>query len=117
MRGKIARELRKECVFNPNDFRDYQEIEVETKKQIYQFGSDKDGKTEINLVWRVVPAFITECTSGGRKIYKYLKRKWNNLDHEATFNKLPSIADLENIAKEIMSDEELKTEMKKLRGK
>lgn len=115
MRGSVARALRKECNFDPHMDRDYQEIELEVRRQIYQFGTDENGKTDLQLVWRKVPAYLVECTSGSRKIYQYMKKKWTNIYHEATFNKLPSIADLENIANEVMKDDELKEQMKSLR--
>lgn len=115
MRGSVARALRKECNFVPSADRDYQEIEFTVRRQIYQFGDDGTGKTEMQLVWREVPAILIECTSGARKIYKYLKRKWTNLDYEASFNKLPSVADLENIANQVMADEELVNSMKDLK--
>lgn len=115
MRGSVARALRKECNFVPSETRDYQEIEFTVRRQIYQFGDDGTGKTEMQLVWREVPAILIECTSGARKIYKYLKRKWTNLDYEASFNKLPSVADLENIANQVMADEELVNSMKDLK--
>ena len=107
MRGKIARALRKECDFVPSSERSYQEIEFVVRRQIYQFGPDENGTSSMRLVWRDVPAFLVECTSGSRKIYQYLKRKWTNLEYEASFNKLPSVADLENIANQVMEDEEL----------
>jgi hypothetical protein len=112
MRGSVARELRKECGYHPKDTRNYQEIEFVVKRQIYQL----DGE-EVKLVWREVPAFLIECTSGSRKIYKYLKRKWTNLDYEASFNKLPSVADLENIATQVIEDEELTKAMRDSKNK
>ena len=111
MRGSVARALRKEVGFEPDDDRSYQEIEFVVKRQIYQFGSDENGLTDLKLVWRDVPAFLIECTSGSRKMYKYLKRKWTNLEYEASFSQLPSLADLENVANTITDDKDLTKEM------
>jgi len=116
MNGKIARALRKECNYTPSDTRNYQEIEFVVKKQIYQLDGDK-----VKLVWRDVPAFLIECTSGARKVYQYMKKKWNNPEYEVSLNKLPSLADLENIENIVTKDEDLTKEMidskKKTTGK
>jgi len=117
MNGKTARALRKECGFHPNDKRDYQEIEFTVRRKIWQFGVDAEGKTTTNLAWSDVPAYLKECTSGARKIYKYMKRKWTNINYEASFNKLPSAADLENIANTVIDDEELIENMKNMKNK
>ena len=117
MRGSVARALRKSVGFEPDDKRDYQEIEFTVKRQIYSFLPEGDGKTTVGLVWRDVPAYLIECTSGARKIYKYLKRKWVNPSYEVQFSKLPSLADLENVANTIKEDGEFKEELKNLRPK
>ena len=103
MRGSVARELRKACKFVPKEKRTYQDIEFTVRRQIYQFGLGG----VVDLVWRDVPAYLIECTSGSRKVYKYFKRKWNNPDFVAEFSTLPSAEDLDELAKTVMDDEEL----------
>lgn len=103
MRGSVARELRRACQFVPKEERTYQDIEFIVRRQIYQFGLEG----EVTLAWRDVPAYLIECTSGSRKLYQYMKRKWNNPELEVQFSKLPSIEELEELKKQVLDDEEL----------
>lgn len=108
MRGSIARALRKEINFDPNAERDYQTIELTAIKPIRQFGFNEETKEPfIKVVHRPVPVQIVECIDGARKVYQYMKKKWNNPDHEVNFQQLPSESDVQELEDKIMNDEEV----------
>jgi len=111
MRGKVARELRKHVNFVPSAPRSYTEHEVTVHRKILSMKEGEDGKLEADLVWRDVPAFITECVDAKRNLYRFLKRKYMNLDYEMSVTRLPSEDDLAELAYDIMKDEELKEEV------
>jgi hypothetical protein len=110
MRGKVARALRKEIGFDPNSSREYVEHELIRVRNILQYNHEAK-KAEI--VERPVSVFITECTDGDRNFYQYLKKKWNNPEHEAIFNQLPEVDELAKLARNIMSDKEVEDDLKK----
>jgi hypothetical protein len=90
MRGKVARQLRQELNYKINreekKNREYHDLEVTVLRPIYSFNSETNS---LDIVEREVSAFIRECVSGQRKIYQYLKKKWNNDEYEAKFQQLP----------------------------
>ena len=109
MRGSVARLLRKEVGFDPNKERSYQTIDLMVKKPIQQFGVDPDtNKPFINIVYRDVQAQLVECIDGSRKVYQYMKRKWNNPDYETELNQLPSQQEQQELEDQILNDEEVK---------
>lgn len=112
MNGRVARELRKHVKFHPNDHRAYTEHEVVVRRQILSMREGENGKLEADLVWRDVPAFITECVDAKRNLYRFLKRKYMNLDYEMSITRLPSEDDLAELAYNIVNDEEVKEEVR-----
>ena len=109
MRGKVARQLRQELKYKISSeekkSREYHDLEFTVIKPIYSFDAEK--KT-IEIVERPVSAFTRECVSGQRKIYQYLKKKWYNSEYEAKFQQLPEVDELVDLAKTIVSDDEIK---------
>lgn len=110
MRGKVARELRKEVNFDPNEKREYYDMELTRVRKILSYDFEKKSAS---IVERPVSVFITECTDGARNFYKYLKRKWNNPNYEMALNQLPEVDELANLAKTIITDEEVVEDTKK----
>ena len=76
-------------------------------KPIQQFGQKEDGTPFINIVYREVQAQLVECIDGSRKIYQYMKKKWNNPEYETEFNQLPSQGEVDALEEQISSDEEI----------
>jgi hypothetical protein len=106
--GKVARALRKEIDFDPNNERSYQTIELTAIKPIRQFGFNEETKEPfIKVVHRPVPVQIVECIDGARKVYQYLKRKWYNPDHEVNFQQLPEQSTLDEIEEQVLNDEDV----------
>ena len=109
MRGKVARQLRQELNYKINreekKNREYHDLEVRVLRPIYSFNSETNS---LDIVKREVSAFIRECVSGQRKIYQYLKKKWNNDEYEAKFQQLPEVDEMVDLAKQIINDDELK---------
>lgn len=101
MRGKVAKALRKEVGFTPKAKREYQTFIIPTVKKILQYDSE-NGK--VNIVDREVESRIVECVTGSRKLYKYLKRKYMNFEHEEVLNELPSAKELRDLQQEIATD-------------
>ena len=85
-------------------------MEHDVVRPIYSFDPETN---DVKIVMRQVSAYTTECVSGGRKIYQYLKKKWYNRDLEASFAQLPELSELEDIATQIAQDEEIKELSKK----
>lgn len=106
MRGKIARALRKELKYHPRNHREYQEVEFRVVRKIIAFDKDKN----IKLVDREVSSFTNECVSGDRKVYQYLKKKYNNPELEVTLTKIPKLEELQaQILKEMREEKENNT--------
>lgn len=102
MRGKTAREIRQSVGYKPKNERDYQEIEHRVIRKILSFNSETE---EVDYVDSEVSAYTKECISGDRKIYQFMKKKYNNPDLEQEFNFLPSQNKLEELAKEVINQE------------
>lgn len=109
MNGRIARAIRKELKFNPNDEREYVEHELTRMRQIMSYNHEKN---RVDIVKRPVSVFITECTTGKRSIYQFMKRKYVNPDYEMALNELPSVDELAKVARDIISDKEVVEEVK-----
>jgi len=102
MRGSTARSIRQAIEYKPKNKRDYQEIEHRLMGKILQFNPETK---ESKLVDRMVSAYTKECISGDRKIYQFMKKKYNNHDLVQEFNFLPSEEKLEELAKEVINQE------------
>jgi len=102
MRGSVARGIRQAVEYKPSNVREYQEIEHRIMGKILQFNPET--KKSI-LVDRMVSAYTKECISGDRKIYQYMKKKYNNPNLEQEFNFLPSKEKLEELAKTVVNQE------------
>ena len=109
MRGKVARELRKEVGFIPKENREYLEHEFTRIRKILSYDFEKKG---VSIVERPVSVFIKECVTTSRSLYKYLKRKWNNPDYEMMLNNLPEAKDLQALTQTILQDEEVIRDLK-----
>ena len=101
MRGKIARKLRQLAEFIPGDKRKYQTWEVTRKRRILQFDSVKK---EIRSVIRDVQCPIVECTEPKRMLYKFLKKKYNNINAEMEVVPLPTTEELNGITEQIKQE-------------
>lgn len=104
MRGKAARALRKAINYHPRNDREYFDFTHKVKRSIMQVEPQEDGSIKFNTVERVVEAYTIECISGDRKIYKYLKRKYTNINHEEQFNMLPEQGELDDIQQQFQED-------------
>ena len=102
MRQKVAKAIRKSLNYHPRNDREYKTFELETRrKPTAQYNLDTG---EINVVMRSGTSFITECISGDRKFYKYMKRKYMNFEHEEILTPLPDDSELNEIAKQAKED-------------
>ena len=103
MRGKVARNLRKATEFVPKNKRTYKTFELEGKRKLTaQINSDTG---EIKPVMSRGRSFITECVTAERKLYKYAKRKYMNIEHEEVLTPLPDDAELNKLQDEIIAQE------------
>lgn len=106
MRNKIAKALRKHLKYKisseEKEEREYKTLTMpSTRKHTLQFNWEtgemkaKRGSGNSELI---------ECVSGGRKLYKYLKRKYMDFNHETTLSVLPSEGELNDLQKQILND-------------
>lgn len=108
MRGKVAKALRKEIGFVPKNRRIYRAFSVPVMRDILQWNTETQ---EVSMVRREVEATIIECTSGDRKLYQYLKRKYKNFEHEETLRELPTQQELRELETTIALENAKKEEI------
>lgn len=101
MRGKIARKLRQLAEFNPGDSRTYQTWELMRKRNIMQYDSVEK---KVNIVQRDVSCPLVECTDPKRILYKFMKKKYNNLNAEMEVVPLPTTEELNVITEQIKQE-------------
>lgn len=106
MRNKIAKALRKELKYKISSEekanREYKTLTMpSTRKHTLQFNWEtgelkpKRGSGNSELI---------ECVSGDRKMYKYLKNKYKNFNHEESLSILPSGKELNELQAKILSE-------------
>jgi len=112
MNGRVARELRKACKFNPRDKREYHTITFTAIKHILRYDP---ASGEVEHVERPVDSFTTECVTASRKVYQYMKRKYVNPNHEESFNVLPEESEIQKIQDQYVTEQhELQTKSEEL---
>lgn len=80
------------------------DFSFQVPRKILQFEDDGKGGYKKKEITRVVEHYVKECVSGDRKLYKYFKKKYNNVNHEEQFNALPSQEDLNDTIKQFQED-------------
>jgi hypothetical protein len=111
MNQKKVKSLRRALNYK-NDGKEKEEREYRTfvsstkKKKIYQF----DAAGNINIVERMQDCYQTECVSGGRKLYKEMKKRLSQYGYEGSeLMEMPSddaVNELVQAAKAEMKEEE-----------
>lgn len=98
MNGRTARAIRKEVGFIPSAKRDYHTFLVTGWDNVMRYNSMTGS---IDSVYKEVEKETVECVSGARKVYKYMKRKFYNVDHEESFNKFPDQEEINELTETI----------------
>lgn len=98
MRGKTAREIRKVLNYSPKNEREYHTFSLTGWGNVLQYNPETGG---VKQVRRRVDKVNIECVSGDRKIYKYMKRKYNEPHLEMSMNKFPEEQEMDKLKREI----------------
>lgn len=106
MRNKIAKALRKSLNYKINskekEERNYKTLTMESsRKHTLRYNFDTG---EFETVRGGGKSELIECVSGARKMYKYLKRKYMNFEHEETLTPLPNQEELMQLEQQIIAD-------------
>lgn len=106
MRNKIAKALRKSLNYKisskEKEERNYKTLTMpSTRKRTLVYNFDT-GEFETKVGGG--NSELIECVSGARKMYKYLKRKYMNFEHEETLTPLPTHEELQKLEQEIIAD-------------
>jgi len=106
MRNKAAKALRRSLKYKINtkekQDRDYQEFDVEsTRKHTARYDPITG---EVKAVRGNGQSTIIECVSGDRKMYKYLKRKYMNFNHEEVLTPLPDQGVMDDIQEQYLNE-------------
>jgi len=101
MSGKNMKALRRAAGFKPKQERSYQKLLIPKEMDVLRYNSETK---EITTGRRTVEQELIECTDPPRKVYQALKDSFKGKG-ETEFNRLPSKGELNDISKEIVSQE------------
>ncbi len=101
MNGKVAREIRKALKYKPTNPREYHAFNLEGWGNVLQYNSETGAVKEVR---RRVEKVNIECVSGDRKIYRYMKRKYNEPNLEMSLNKFPTQQEMDELQNHIKDD-------------
>jgi hypothetical protein len=106
MRNKIAKALRKELKYKISSKekanRVYKTLTMpSTRKHTLQFNWETG---EMKAVRGSGNSELIECVSGDRKMYKYLKNKYKNFNHEESLSVLPNQKELDELQAKILKE-------------
>lgn len=98
MRQKVAKAIRRSLKYKPKNKREYKTFEIEsTRLMTAQFNIETG---ELKAVRGKGTSFLTECVSGDRKFYQYMKKKYIRPTHEEVLTPLPEEAVMNKIINE-----------------
>ena len=106
MRNKIAKALRRELKYKISSEekanREYKTLTMpSTRKHTLRFNWETG---EMQAVRGTGNSELIECVSGDRKMYKYLKNKYKNFNHEESLSVLPNQKEMDELQAKILSE-------------